>query len=158
MRFVFFVLTKYPPGDRYCYRTRFRSGRNAAVHRSAKDALQVPALLYGAYTIPVSRLLSFPSRKTNFKRKKQDRNALAHGPIPTGRKGKVGDKAHLFNQFSVNLVIFGRFTENMSLRKTQIYFVSTSIPFSVTSTIYSIWADNPSSMVYTVHPLSSSTK
>ena len=158
MRFVFFVLTKYPPGDRYCYRTRFRSGRNAAVHRSAKDALQVPALLYGAYTIPVSRLLSFPSRKTNFKRKKQDRNALAYGPIPTGRKGKVGDKAHLFNQFSVNLVIFGRFTENMSLRKTQIYFVSTSIPLSVTSTIYSIWADSPSSMVYTVHPLSSSTK
>ena len=63
VQFVFSVLVKYPPGDRYCYRTRFRSGRNAAVHRSAKDALQVPALLYGAYTIPVSRLLSFPSRK-----------------------------------------------------------------------------------------------
>ena len=106
-KFVFSVLTKYPPGDRYCYRTRFRSGRNAAVHRSAKDALQVPALLYGAYTIPVSRLLSFPSRKTNFKRKKQDRNALDYGPIPTGRKGKVVDKVHLFNQFSVNFVIIG---------------------------------------------------
>ena len=62
-KFVFSVLTKYPPGDRYCYRTRFRSGRNAAVHRSAKDALQVPALLYGAYTIPVSRLLSFHPEK-----------------------------------------------------------------------------------------------
>ena len=101
------MLTKYPPGDRYCYRTRFRSGRNAAVHRSAKDALQVPALLYGAYTIPVSRLLSFPSRKTNFKRKKQDRNALDYGPVPTDRKGKVVDKVHLFNQFSVNFVIIG---------------------------------------------------
>ena len=43
----------------------------------------------------------------DFKRKKQDRNALAHGPIPTGRKGKVVDKAYLFNQFSVNFVIIG---------------------------------------------------
>ena len=37
----------------------------------------------------------------------QARNALDYGPIPTGRKGKVVDKVHLFNQFSVNFVIIG---------------------------------------------------
>ena len=38
------------------------------------------------------------------------------------------------------------------------YFVKTSTPSFVTSTMYSIWDDSPSSIVYTVQPLSSSTK
>ena len=80
------MLTKYPPGDRYCYRTRFRSGRNAAVHRSAKDALQVPALLYGAYTIPVSRLLySHPEKRISNGRNKTGTLSTTVPSQPTGK-------------------------------------------------------------------------
>ena len=61
MKFVFSVLVKYPPGDRYCYRTRFRSGRNAAVHRSAKDALQVPRIAgLLLYLMPCNRSRKHP--------------------------------------------------------------------------------------------------
>ena len=71
---------KCPPASMYCYRTRFRSGRNAAVHRSAKDALQVPALLYGAYAIHTCRLFSSP-RSKNSGQAKIDRNFVEKVPV-----------------------------------------------------------------------------
>ena len=43
----------------YCSRTRFRSGHSAAVHRSAQNALQIPALLYGAVSTHTARWFLF---------------------------------------------------------------------------------------------------
>ena len=47
-----------PPGNGYALQARFRSGRSIAVHRAAKDAAQVPMLLYGLSGIPIPRLVS----------------------------------------------------------------------------------------------------
>ena len=43
---------------------RFRSGRSIAVHRAAKDAAQVPMLLYGLLGIPIPRLVSSHDPRT----------------------------------------------------------------------------------------------
>ena len=47
-----------PPGNGYALQARFRSGRSIAVHRAARDAAQVPMLLYGLSGIPIPRLVS----------------------------------------------------------------------------------------------------
>ena len=42
-----------PPGNGCGWQTRSRSDRNIAVHSAAKDAAQVPMLLYGLSAIPI---------------------------------------------------------------------------------------------------------
>ena len=53
-----------PPGNGYALQARFRSGRSIAVHRVAKDAAQVPMLLYGLLGIPIPRLVSSHDPRT----------------------------------------------------------------------------------------------
>ena len=53
-----------PPGNGYALQARFRSGRSIAVHRAAKDAAQVPMLLYGLSGIPIPRLVSSHDPRT----------------------------------------------------------------------------------------------
>ena len=52
------------PGNGYALQARFRSGRSIAVHRAAKDAAQVPMLLYGLSGIPIPRLVSSHDPRT----------------------------------------------------------------------------------------------
>ena len=54
----------HPPGNGYALQARFRSGRSIAVHRAAKDAAQVPMLLYGLSGIPIPRLVSSHDPRT----------------------------------------------------------------------------------------------
>ena len=52
------------PRNRYALQARFHSGRSIAVHRAAKNAAQVPMLLYGLSSISIPRLVSSHDPKT----------------------------------------------------------------------------------------------